>query len=1747
MDRIFETSKVTQICDDLNKILKESESYMESLKTISNNAQEAANAVPADTREASITTASSGASSAADGTDFETILSNLETCKEASGSLIPDADTAYGEQTRELVTQVKNIQTVIKQIKNFLVDTPLTVNYRDFMASMDVASKKWSSMMEDTVLAVNKLLMNMKGEEVKSVWYSKDPVNLSTGNFVYDRTDLVVKGEEPFVFRRVYNSVNHRMSVLGRDWNHNYEIFLETDGTEKVISFEDGKEERFLETSTGVYTSIYQNTGTLNQIEHGYEYITREQQKYFFDLEGYCSRKETLKGGGVNLSYEADEETGGKRLLRKIEKDSGECFFLDYNAKGYLHSVTDHTGRQITFEMQKDQLTGVSTPNGGWYRYGYTPEGKLESVENPEGVLTIENTFDEQMRTIKQCFPDGGIMLYAYDDEKQEVELTERNGSKIIYVHDESFRDVKHIYSDGEERFEYNKRNQRTVFIDKLGNKTQYAYDEHGNRTRVINALGTEIHLEYGAKNQLHSVEVDGKQKVRNRYDEKGNLIETQDAEGNTYQFFYKEAERTKEIRQPDGGVVVLEQDSRGNITCLTDPNGVTYRFTYDELNQVIEIIDGNGNHTLYSYDKNGNIKEVTNANGSTRKYTYNANNKVIRIEDFDGSVIQREYNVLNKPSKVTDQMGRSTILTYDAMWNLAKVTQPNGAKTTFIYNEHNHLSRIRNANGDVVRYTYDAAGNRIGITNELGYQTTLAYDALGRLIKVTSPEGDCSVYTYNAEGQIVKVQDTLGNEAHMEYDGNGKLIKETNPLGESRNYTYTSMGQVESITNEVGQKTIYTYEKGGRLVKITYPEGGQASYTHDGNGNIKTYTNPKGYMMTYTYDALDQVVKIEGRKNKESEKEVKTYIYDCMGNVTSMTDARGAITHYEYSLTGKLTKVIDPIGNETVYQYDDCDRLLKIYQYGEEADQDSEKDLVKGLDKDLQGVQIENRQNRKNNRITSYEYDLLGQVTKVTDSLGHSETYEYDKAGQLLAKFDKDGYLTRYGYTPSGLMNHIQYADGKEVKLSYNPIRQLEEIKDWLGITRMEHDALGRIKKVDYPDGKEVSYTYGCRGERTGITYPDGEKVIYEYDKYSRLSRLKQGGESITYEYDAAGFLTKKRFPNGIESTYDYNEVGQINTLIHRDAAGILDEYHYGYDRTGNRTSVIKHRRELPEESGVYEYEYDLLGRLIDVRKDEVKQKSYTYDAFGNRSSMTADGVESHYQYNTENQLISRIDHLGELTYTYDKRGNLSQVFEKGNLKNSYIFGSTNQLEEMTQADGEIVQYLYNGMGHRVGKSVSNTLTGIVPKPEMRCKEVEYLIDFTRQYHNLLQKTEDGKRQIYLWDKNVLGLLDGADTEVSLERNQVDQTAQYYYLQDEQGSPIRLLYHNGDIKESYGYDVFGEELYQQLKSQPFGYTGYQQDKESQMYFAQARYYKPEIGRFLSEDMIQGFKSAPLSMNRYTYCYNHPVGLADRDGMWPSLEDIEDAFSDWGDTIADGVDTIAEAVQKPIGDLCSQVVKWGNAHPQIRDMILNALKLGIRPIFNDSLGIKIFTYATQMGYADEFLEAFDFHRDDAGIFHTSQDCWQQYLGYNDVYDWGFKVGTDAERNKFPVTSNGEEYCIWMWKGDYVNLGAGAETGIYKKGEPHWEVSVDDALPMMLALYDKAGNTILVYDPADPQWWITGFDPMIQGEDAGAGNLTVIGSIDLSSNTDLWDALKDRYAKNKSFCFDEENHTLYYNW
>lgn len=118
-----------------------------------------------------------------------------------------------------------------------------------------------------------------------------------------------------------------------------------------------------------------------------------------------------------------------------------------------------------------------------------------------------------------------------------------------------------------------------------------------------------------------------------------------------------------------------------------------------------------------------------------------------------------------------------------------------------------------------------------------------------------------------------------------------------------------------------------------------------------------------------------------------------------------------------------------------------------------------------------------------------------------------------------------------------------------------------------------------------------------------------------------------------------------------------------------------------------------------------------------------------------------------------------------------------------------------------------------------------------------------------------------------------------------------------FYYLQDEVGSPMYMTGTDGIAVSAYAFDDFGRNIDpftgKQKKHayttngniiQPFAFTGYQEDEVSGLKFAQARYYSADNGRFQSEDKVKGFIDSPVSLNHYGYCWGNPLGFVDRDG-----------------------------------------------------------------------------------------------------------------------------------------------------------------------------------------------------------------------------------------------------------------------
>ena len=267
-----------------------------------------------------------------------------------------------------------------------------------------------------------------------------------------------------------------------------------------------------------------------------------------------------------------------------------------------------------------------------------------------------------------------------------------------------------------------------------------------------------------------------------------------------------------------------------------------------------------------------------------------------------------------------------------------------------------------------------------------------------------------------------------------------------------------------------------------------------------------------------------------------------------------------------------------------------------------------------------------------------------------------------------------------------------------------------------------------------------------------------------------------------------------------------------------------------------------------------------------------------------------------------------------------------------------------------------------------------------------------------------------------------------------------------YYYVTSLQGDVVLILDNTGELVVSYDYDAWGNilstggSLAPTLGAfNPLRYRGYVYDAETELYYLQSRYYNPEWGRFLNADALVSTGQGELGNNMFAYCGNNPVNRYDEQGCaWKSI---------W--------EKVKNTVRTILHNVNTRLTRKG-----VNTAALGAALLGMYP-------------------------------DSNGIYHASFDCWQQYFGYNDMYDFMFDVGTSMESDKFTFSYDGKSYIVWIWKGDYINLGAGAELGIYHGGPYHWYVDKGLAMKMSLTLKYK-GKTIISY--SSTTWWITGFHP-----------------------------------------------------
>ncbi len=1219
-------------------------------------------------------------------------------------------------------------------------------------------------------LGTNTLIQILAGE----------PINVNIGNFICEKEDLVIKGIMEMKFRMFYNSMDQtKGGSLGEGWHHNYEMHIRQENRNFAqVCLGDGREIPYRLSTGNTYIPVFGDTGKLVKDKEKLIYRASEGIKYIFDETGRLSVKESKNGNRERFYYNEN----GQLIL--VKSSNGGSYTYIYNAEGYLISVCDHAGRKIYFLYRYGKLYQFVNSCGFAYTYSYNENGKLESIKTPMGIQSVKNTYDSANRVIKQELPDGGIIELIYNNGC--TYMREQNRNIMIYESDECLRNVRTVYNDGEEIFNYNDRNQRTLFVDKNGNQTRYFYDGKGNMTEIRDALGRQRIFTYDAEGHLLTESIEGRIQRVNTYDKKGCLVKTEDALGRSREILYNEKGQPIQIIQSDKSCMYISYDEKGNVISTKDSYGMKVRYEYDDLNRVKKVINEEGNRIQYEYDEKDQLITIIHPDGNIKRYIYNERGKPIQIQDFDGGILNIEYNIMGMPEKIQDKEGRETKRKYDTMGNLQKMIFPTGMVYSYQYDKNNRMIQMEITKDEdtekpesVYMYAYDSVGNLLHVSAGNGRETLseifYEYDELNRVKAVINTIGGKTCYEYDrVTGKLCCITDPIGNRQTFCYNDAGELTEHMDIRGNITRYEYNTLGKLCTVTDGGGRVTKHFYLPGGRLEKSIYPTGKEITYAYDRLGRISSKTYGR-YSISYAYDEMGRLILVT---NSEGQK--KFYSYDALGQITSMTDALDNTIRYSYTCSGMLKEVVDALGNKTEYIYDEMDMLVRVCQHGKIGEV---------------------------NRVEDYIRNVFGQIECVRDALGAEETYKYDALGRVIKKVDREGFQTAYAYWPDGRIRNVIYGNGNWAEFDYTPLGHLSRIKDWMGETNFERNRQGQPERITDKNGKTISYRWGKFGERVEMIYPDGTNLHYYYDNMMRLTRLEKCEKErsvlcITYGYDQENRLIWKRNSGGYCTKWSYNDLGQISELVHEDSREIIDRYMYKYDYSGNKTSIFKERRGLPEESGSYSYFYDNLGSLTKVEKDGILLRTYQYDSFGNRTEMKdyEQDLQNIYSYDLlnrlrEEEIILRNGRIKK-SYNYDRRGNMIGEYQEDELCYGYQFGALNCLEKAWDNTGREALYFYNALGQRMGRKSGNV-------------EENYLLDFTKRCRNLLEISTDEKKQKFYWDNNVV---------VMEEENR----PLHYYLQDELGSPLRVLHKTGN-GESYGYDEFGRELYRFDKGNLFG------------------------------------------------------------------------------------------------------------------------------------------------------------------------------------------------------------------------------------------------------------------------------------------------------------------------------------
>ncbi|MEO6253458.1 MAG: RHS repeat-associated core domain-containing protein [Ferruginibacter sp.] len=1110
-------------------------------------------------------------------------------------------------------------------------------------------------------------------------------VNVISGNLFIPRTDLTVSARAFIIdISFSYNSYLLYEDVgFGKGWSFKYSIQYKPDTSGgRIIRWGDGREDVYDSIAGGGYKTPLGFFNKLVQYQPGkYRLTELDSTVFFFDnaIHKKITRVQDVNGNFINFNYT-------DTLLTSLTNADGQTITFTYNSQGRLATCVDAiTAPTKTYTYTYDvagNLTEVKNPLNGKNKYTYLLNGPMKTISDENGnVVDIIYYPDYSTRELVGCnkrvsfsydtlskktiatdhFDNGGTnQVTAYTYQKTEnlgwISSVSGNccGYNLHYEYDDQGNEIKMTDANGQVyKYTYDTKGNMLTMTDPLNQVSTYTYSANYNKIiSYKDNKGFLYALSYDSRGNLLQMIAPGNNMYTAAYNAKGDIISSTDPKGNIFTYNYDVYGNPTSVTGPNGHNAVLSFDARGNLLSYTDARGNSSSAEYDILDRLKKITDPINDKVQFTYDANGNIVSVLNKNNEISSINYDASDRVVKLTGPTGNKVNLSYDAMDNLTSVKNALGNETKLyydtrnrlsaskdaesnnsgmSYDANGNITGMTMPNGQTVYFTYDALNRLTATSDNSGTISTIAYDKNNNITSYTNGTGATTTATYDSLNRIKQVTDPLGNSMAYTYDKNNNIISATDRNGFTSLRTYDSLDRVKTFTDNNGFVITVGYDAMSNVVSLKDQNNNITTYTYDNLNRRKRMTYPGGSFNEYTYDNKGNVIASRLTDGTIITYLYDTLNRVIarQLPGGENY-------TYSYDALGRIISATNNAGMVnltydalnriisetfdgrtTSYQYNVAGRTQKTVYPDGSIVTKEYDTRNRIIKIL-----------KDSV---------------------TLVEYAYSNANQLTKKTFANGVISNMQYDFANRLSSISTAGGGIQNTMFTYDKEMNKTAITRQNNLALSeqftYDNGRRLTNYKRG-------------------PAGSPViqnSYTYDAVGNRT-LANLNGTNTNYSINNLNQITAAS-GGQNISFTYDGRGNLT---YDGTFYKIYDAE-----NRLI-KDSSSPANVIAYTYD-------VLNRRVAKTINGNVFKYSYSGIAQIEERNAGNTLLNSTVFNGF--LSPVTNDKAGSRYYYhqNELNSVEAISNNSGRLLerYQYDVYGKPSRYDSLNNPLTTSLAGN--------------------------------------------------------------------------------------------------------------------------------------------------------------------------------------------------------------------------------------------------------------------------------------------------------------------------------------------------------------------------------------------------------------------------------------------------------------------------------------